>query len=155
MSNPYLLAGSLLGATAVACGAFGAHALDGRLSPQALGIWETAALYHLAHAPVVVAIGLFLAFTRRRRKRALSGRDLALDRDGRRRAAARAVVRQARALKVAGLLLVLGVLLFSGTLYLLALDGPRMLAPVTPVGGVALIGGWLALAYGGLQQVNG
>ena len=155
MSNSFLIAGGCVGATGVGLGAMGAHRLEDQLSPASLAIWETAALYQLVHAPVIVAIGLFFVFTRRQRRRKLSGRDVALDRDGSKAAAARALFRQSRAIRWAGIAMVLGVLLFSGSLYLLALGGPAQLGPVTPVGGLAFVFGWLALLYAGTQNIDG
>lgn len=155
MRNPYLIAGGCVGLSGVALGAMGAHTLSAQLSPAALATWQTAVLYHLIHAPVLIAIGLFLTFSRRQRRRKLSGRDMAMDRDGSRQAQARAVFRQTRALRLAGIAFVLGVVLFSGSLYLLALDGPRELGPVTPVGGGAFLLGWFALLVAGSLNTDG
>ncbi|MFK7912404.1 MAG: DUF423 domain-containing protein [Pseudomonadales bacterium] len=155
MSNSYLIAGGCVGFTGVALGAMGAHSLEDQLTPASLAIWETAAFYQLVHAPVLIAIGLFFVFTRRARRRKLSGRDVAQDRDGSKAAAAKAVFRQTRALRWAGIAMVLGVLLFSGSLYLLALGGPSQLGPVTPVGGVAFLLGWLSLLYAGVVNTDG
>lgn len=155
MSNSFLIAGGCVGATGVALGAMGAHRLEGQLTPASLAIWETAALYQLVHAPVIIAIGLYFVFTRRQRRRKLSGRDVAMDRDGSKAAAARALFRQTRALRWAAIAMVLGVLMFSGSLYLLALGGPSQLGPVTPVGGVAFLFGWLALLYAGVLNTDG
>ena len=107
--------GAVLAATGVAAGAFGAHAFEGRVTPNVLEIWRTGAHYHLVHA---VALGM-VAF---------------------------AVDRGVRGAGVAGWLLVAGVVVFSGSLYLLTLTGVRMLGAVTPIGGVALIAGWTVLA---------
>lgn len=107
---------SLLAALAVAAGAFGTHALKGQLSPDALAIWETAARYHLVHALAAV-------FAADRTERVGGG------------AASRAA-----------LAFMVGVLVFGGTLYALALGGPRLLGAITPLGGVAFMAGWLLLA---------
>jgi len=107
--------GSVLGALAVAAGAFGAHALRGRLDPSAMATFETAVRYHLIHAVAVL---------------------LAAER-------ARAAPKPAGA---AGALFVLGILLFSGSLYALAMGSPRWLGAVTPFGGLAFMLGWLLLA---------
>ncbi len=108
--------GALLGALAVAAGAFGAHGLRARLDARMLEIWQTAASYHLVHALALVVAGLV--------------------------AAQKAGV----APKVAGAAFLLGVLVFSGTLYALALTDLRWLGAITPLGGVAFIVGWVALA---------
>lgn len=108
--QPLLIAGALLGLTGVVLGALGAHALRGELSPAALGTWQTAVLYHLIHAPAVLAIAI-----------AAPARGL---------------------LRWAGLCFLVGVLLFSGSLYLLALGAGSIFGPITPLGGLFLIGGW-------------
>ncbi len=105
------------GFLAVALGAFGAHALRERLGPDLLGTWQTAQRLHLFHTAAL----LFLAWA-----------------CGRWPGAATAV---------AGWLFVAGLVLFSGSLYALALTGARWLGSVTPVGGVALLAGWLVLAW--------
>jgi uncharacterized membrane protein YgdD (TMEM256/DUF423 family) len=112
----FVVLGALLAAAAVAAGAFGAHALAGRLPTERLATWETAARYHMYHALALVLLG------------ALAARW------------------PAPLLHVAGWLFVAGTVVFAGTVYALALGGPRWLGAVTPLGGVALIGGWLVLA---------
>jgi len=102
-------------ALAVACGAFGAHALKSRLSSEQMATFHTAVQYHFWHALGLLAVGLLW----------LQRSDLAW---------------------VAGLLL-LGLVLFCGSLYLLALTGMRWLGAITPFGGVAFIAGWLVLAW--------
>ena len=111
------LVAGILGALGVAMGAFGAHALRERLDPAALATFETAARYHLLHSLAAVVAAL----------RAASGGGVAARR--------------------AGWLFVAGVLVFAGTLYGLALGGPRWLGAVTPLGGLAFISGWLALGW--------
>ena len=110
------IVGAVLGLTAVAAGAFGAHGLRGRLDPEAMGWFETGARYQLIHAL------------------ALFGAAWLSDRTGR------------CAATWAGYSFAIGVVLFSGTLYAMALGGPRWLGAVTPLGGVALMVGWGALA---------
>jgi uncharacterized membrane protein YgdD (TMEM256/DUF423 family) len=108
---------ALLMAAAVALGALGAHALRGRLDPGALAIWHTAVDYQAWHALALVALGVLQQAAPPRRGVAL-----------------------------AAALFVAGIVLFSGSLYLLALGAPRAWGYATPVGGVAFIGGWLVLA---------
>jgi uncharacterized membrane protein YgdD (TMEM256/DUF423 family) len=108
--------GALSGFVGVAAGAFGAHALRGTLEPRMLEIFETAARYQLMHALALVAIGL-----------------------GHTRLTARLV-------PVAGWLFVAGTVIFSGSLYALALSGVRAWGMVTPLGGLCLLAGWLAFA---------
>ena len=111
-----LLIAALLAGSAVILGAFAAHLLRGELSPRALHSFETGARYQLTHALALLWIG-------GRLERAPSG-----------------------ALSWAGRLIAGGIFLFSGSLYGLSLGGPRWLGPVTPLGGLALISGWLLLA---------
>lgn len=122
-ARPWLIAGALAMAVAVAAGAFGAHGLEARLSPEALGWWETGARYHVYHA-----LGLFVV-----------GGLAALGPTG-------------RALRVAGWGLVVGLILFSGSLYLLALTDLRWLGMVTPLGGTSWIIAWIALAMATRQR---
>jgi uncharacterized membrane protein YgdD (TMEM256/DUF423 family) len=106
---------ALLGALAVALGAFGAHALRGRLEPADLALFETAARYQLLHA-------LAAAF--------------AADRAARAAGAGAACVA-----------FLAGAVVFCGSLYGLALGGPRLLGAITPLGGLGFILGWLLLAW--------
>jgi uncharacterized membrane protein YgdD (TMEM256/DUF423 family) len=116
--------GALLAAAAVAAGAFGAHGLRGRLPPELLEVFETAARYQMYHALALLAVEW---------------------------AAARA---PGTAANLAGGLFVAGIVLFSGSLYLLSLGGARWWGAITPLGGAAFLAGWLALAWA-LWQVRG
>jgi uncharacterized membrane protein YgdD (TMEM256/DUF423 family) len=121
MERLFLAAAAISAAISVAAGAFGAHALKARLSPDLLAIFETGARYEMYHA-----FGLALA--------------------------AWAASRFAGAAPAwAGWLFVVGTVLFSGSLYVLALTGVRALGAVTPFGGVAFIAGWIALAIAALR----
>ena len=111
------LRGALLGFLAVACGAFGAHALAGRLDPEQLEWWQTASHYHLAHALALALVGC--------------------------------VPGSARIRGLAGLAFLGGVLLFSGSLYAMALGAPRWFGAITPLGGLCFLLGWLALLGAG------
>jgi uncharacterized membrane protein YgdD (TMEM256/DUF423 family) len=113
-----LAAAGVLLALATACGAFGAHALKTQLAPERLQLWETAARYQFFQALGLVGIGLTLR------------------------------VIPAAALRAAAALILAGVLLFCGSLYALSFGGPRLLGALTPLGGLAWIGGWLMFAYG-------
>lgn len=111
---------ALSGFLAVALGALGAHALRGTLEARSMvGAWQTAAHYHLAHSVTAVAI---LAWAAARPERAPA----------------------LRRVLVAWLL---GNLLFAGSIYGLALGGPRLLGPVTPLGGIAFMVGWALLGW--------
>lgn len=108
-----IVVGATLGGLAVTLGAFGAHALKGRIAAEAHGWWQTAVEYQMWHALAVLSLGL-------------SG-----------------VPR----LRLPGWFFAAGVLVFSGTLYALALGAPTWLGAVTPLGGVAMISGWGMLAW--------
>lgn len=113
-----LLAAGLLGLTGVAFGAIGAHALKATLAERGMvQAWETAARYHLFHAVALLGIAAWVRVA--------------------------PVAAGVRPMFWAARFWCLGVVLFSGSLYWLALGGPRWLGPVTPFGGVALMAGWL------------
>ena len=114
----WLRLASALGGLAVALGAFGAHGLKDKLEAlQTTATYHTAVQYHFYHALALLAVALL----------ALQGRS-------------------SGALALAGWSFTLGVLIFSGTLYALALSGIKWLGAITPIGGVAFIVGWVALA---------
>lgn len=114
-----LVAASSLMALAVALGAFGAHALKARVAPDMLAIWQTGVTYHAWHALALLALGLLLLHAP-----------------------------ENTALRIAAWLFVAGIVLFAGSLYLLALGAPRIVGAITPLGGIAFIGGWIAVAVG-------
>ena len=116
-----LLAAALALAAAVALGAFGAHALRGRLGAEMLATYQTAVQYHFWHALGLLGVGVLMM-------RSAEGTG-------------------APTLAWVAWLLVAGLLLFSGSLYLLALTGATWLGAVTPLGGVAFIAAWLGLAW--------
>lgn len=122
-----VLAG-LFGATAVALGAWAAHGMEVGLGARAVSLVETAVRYQLAHA--VAMLGA-LALYRTARGHEAPGETLWL-------------VRAAQ-------LFAAGIILFCGALHLLAFGGPRWLGSVAPVGGLTLMAGWLALAWGGVR----
>jgi uncharacterized membrane protein YgdD (TMEM256/DUF423 family) len=112
-----LVLGSLAMALAVALGAFGAHALKARLSPDMLDVWRTGVTYHAWHALALVAAGLLMLH-----------------------------VPASASLRAAAWLFVVGIVLFAGSLYALALGGPKGVGAITPFGGLAFIVGWLVFA---------
>ncbi len=118
----FLVMGALLAALAVVCGAFGAHALRGVLTPEHQAVYQTAVQYHFLHALGLLAVALTLE--------RLPGQ---------------------RLLRWAGWSMIAGVVLFSGSLYLLSLSGIGWLGAVTPLGGLAFIAAWLLLAAGVLR----
>ena len=121
--NLWLLIAGLNGALAVAAGAFAAHGLKDTLDAHALGLFETGARYHMYHA---LAIGLS----------ALVMRGPAV-----------------QLAQLAAIAFLAGIILFSGSLYLLALTGVRAIAIATPFGGLAFIIGWVLIAWAGTRLV--
>lgn len=121
MTPNWIVLGALLGAVSVMAGAFGAHGLAARLDARSLELWETAFRYLMYGALALALIGL-------------------LARQG-----------TVRGVAGAGWCLLLGSLIFSGTVAALALGGPRWLGAVTPLGGTLLILGFLLFAWAGLE----
>lgn len=113
-----VIAGALFAFFGVGLGAFGAHALKGKLAPDMLVIFQTGVQYHLWHALGVILIGVLAH-----------------------------LLPAARALPIAGWLMVAGIALFSGSLYALSVTGIRMLGAITPLGGLAFLLAWGVVAY--------
>ena len=120
MAKLFITLASLSGMLAVIFGAVGAHALKGKLDDQALKVFETAVQYHFYHTFALLVVGV-----------------IALNQP------------QTVLLKSSGWSFVIGILVFSGSLYLLSLTGVRWLGAITPLGGLALIAGWACLAATG------
>ncbi len=120
MAKLFVTLASLSGMLAVVFGAFGAHALKDKLDADALGVFQTAVQYHFYHSFALLAVGV-----------------IALNQP------------QTVLLKSSGFLFILGILVFSGSLYLLSVTGVRWLGAITPLGGLAFIGGWACLAATG------
>lgn len=127
----FILAGSALAGTGVVLGAFAAHALRGKLEASFLSAFQTGVQYQLIHALALLFVGLLLE-----RSGALGPGLTPLS-----------------LISWAGLCFLIGILLFCGSLYLLALGGPRWLGPVTPIGGLAFIIGWILLFGGTLKHL--
>ena len=121
MNQLFFFLGSISGGLAVALGAFGAHALRARLTPDLLTTFESGVRYQMYHALALLAVAL--AMTR---------------------------VPTTSLLNLAGWLFVAGTLLFSGSLYLLCFTHKRWLGAITPFGGLAFIAGWVCLALAAL-----
>ncbi len=116
MDRVFFALGALSGLIGVAAGAFGAHALRERLAPDVLAVFETAARYQMYHALALLAVGW-------------------------------ATTRWPESVAVwAGWLFVAGTVIFSGSLYALALTGIRWLGAITPIGGLCFLAGWACLA---------
>lgn len=113
----WIIIGASLAALAVALGAFGAHALKNRVSPEDLAIFETGVKYHIYHALGLILIGL-LGFHY-----------------------------NADIIQLPALLLLIGIFIFSGSLYTLVLTGFRWMGAITPIGGTLLIIGWVMLIF--------
>ena len=109
--------GAVMALVSVAAGAFGAHGLRETLEPRAMEIFETAARYQMYHALGLIAIGMLARGVKHRRW-----------------------------LNIAGFAMLVGIVVFCGSLYGLALGAPSILGAVAPIGGTAFMLGWLALA---------
>src|SRR5262245_46341391 len=116
MDRTFLLLGAIFGFLAVGLGAFGAHGLRGRISPEMLAVFETGVRYHMYHALALILTSVLMA--------RISG----------------------WLVTTAGWCFVGGILLFSGSLYALALSGVTIFGAITPLGGLAFLAGWACLA---------
>jgi len=117
--------GAIVAFLGVALGAFGAHALRGRLDPALSQTFETGVRYQMFHALALIALGLLRA---------------------------RAPLEARRTLDVAAILFLAGVVLFAGSLYLLAATGTREWGIITPFGGLAFLVGWILFAIGARRE---
>ena len=117
MHRTFLLIGALAGVVGVTLGAFGAHGLRSRLTPDMLAVFETGVRYHMYHALAILGVASVA------------------DR-----------LQAGRLVLASGWLFLAGIILFSGSLYLLAVTGVRVLGAITPLGGVAFLLGWGCLA---------
>ncbi|MCB1877165.1 MAG: DUF423 domain-containing protein [Chromatiales bacterium] len=123
MSRVFLFLGAINGFLAVGLGAFGAHGLRQRLDAAMLEVFRTGVDYHAMHALALLAVGLMLAH-----------------------------MPQSTPLKWAGWAFVLGIVLFSGSLYALSITGTRGLGIVTPFGGILFLIGWALLAVSAVRS---
>jgi uncharacterized membrane protein YgdD (TMEM256/DUF423 family) len=112
--------GGILGGLSVMLGAFGAHSLKERLTEKSLATFQTGVQYQFMHSIALILVGLLM---------------LSLGEESSKR------------LNRSGWFFAVGILLFSGSLYSLALGGPRWLGPVTPLGGLCFMIGWVLLAF--------
>ncbi len=124
MAKLFLSAAALSGFIAVSLGALGAHALKGRLTESLLHAFQTGVQYQFYHTLALMLVALLL----QRNDTMAAG------------------------LQLSGGLFIAGMLLFSGSLYALALGAPKILGPLTPLGGLCLIGGWLTLLLTALKS---
>ncbi|PXX41896.1 DUF423 domain-containing protein [Undibacterium pigrum] len=121
-ARPFIATAAILMFTGVAAGAFGAHGLKQMLSADMLAIWQTAVTYQMVHGLGMLALGIML-----------QQQDNAL-------------------LRKAAWAMLAGVIIFSGSLYALALTGVRILGAITPIGGVAFLVGWAMLAWAVIRR---
>lgn len=119
----FLAIAAVLGGLSVAGGAFASHALQSRLSERAIEVFQTGVRYQMYHAIALLVVGLLWAIAEP----------------------------PTPWLTAAGWAFVVGIGLFSGSLYLISLAGLKVLGPVTPIGGLALLVGWGCLAIAALQ----
>jgi uncharacterized membrane protein YgdD (TMEM256/DUF423 family) len=110
----FFILGSILMALAVAMGAFGAHGLSGKVTEKMLYNWQTGAHYHIVHALAIIIIALTIA-----------------------------KFGNSELLTTAGWLIFVGIVFFSGSLYVMVLTNVKVLGAITPIGGVAFIAGWI------------
>ena len=120
--SPFITLGAAFALLAVMLGAFGAHALKGSLSPQSLTIYQTATDYHMWHAIGLIIIGVLYQQN------------------------------PSSLLRKAGWLMLIGIVIFSGSLYALSLSGIKILGAITPFGGVTLLIAWFLLAYNSIKS---
>jgi uncharacterized membrane protein YgdD (TMEM256/DUF423 family) len=123
----FIIAGAINGFLAVALGAFGAHLLEGRVADKYLSTWGTAVQYQMFHALALVAIGILMSSK---------------------------ILGHVSQLNVAGYLILAGIIIFSGSLYVLSLTGISILGAVTPIGGVAFLAGWIMLIVAAVKNAN-
>lgn len=123
LMRTFLLAGAVNALLAVALGAFGAHGLKDRLDEEMLDVYKTGVQYHMYHALGLLAVALVAD-----------------------------KLRSVAAVKWTGRLLLAGIVLFSGSLYVLALTDVEWLGAITPFGGVAFLAGWATLAVAAYKQ---
>lgn len=114
----FLIAGAINALLSVALGAFGAHMLEGRVADRYLATWQTAVQYQMFHAAGLMAVGVLMST---------------------------ALIGPLTSLSWAGYLLLAGIIIFSGSLYVLSLTGISVLGAITPIGGVAFLAGWVML----------
>ena len=118
MHKNFLLFGAILGFLGVALGAFGAHGLRSRLSPEMLAVFETGVRYQMYHVFALLVVAVAIGH-----------------------------LGQAKLLMIAGWAFIAGILIFSGSLYALALTGTTTFGAITPIGGLGFLVGWACLAF--------
>lgn len=122
-----IITGAIFGLLAVALGAFGAHALDGVLDDYGVEIWNKAVKYEMFHAAGILVVGILSSKT-------LYG--------------------EMKSLKAATICMAIGIVFFSGSLYVLALTGIKILGAITPIGGCLFVVGWFLLMMAAIKKGN-
>lgn len=120
----WVIIGAVNGFLAVALGAFGAHMLEGNISEHYIGVWETAVQYQMLHAGGLLAIGVLIHIV------------------------------PVKQLQIAGWLMLGGIIVFSGSLYILALSGIGILGAITPIGGVLFLSAWVLVILAMMNKKN-
>lgn len=123
----FIIAGAINAFIAVAFGAFGAHALKEKLSEKYLAIWETAVQYQMYHAIGLIVIGILMSTN---------------------------IIGNVSQLSWAGYLMLIGIVIFSGSLYVLSLSGIGILGAITPIGGVAFLTAWILVIVAVVKHMN-
>lgn len=119
----FLILGAINGLISVALGAFGAHGLEGKISEKAIATWDKAVTYQMFHTIALFVTGLLLAKI------------------------------QSGGMLWAGWMFFIGIILFSGSLYVYSTTGIKSFAMITPIGGVAFLAGWVLLGYGVMKYL--
>ncbi len=122
----FLIAGALNALLSVAFGAFGAHMLEGRVADKYLDTWQTAVQYQMFHANGLMAVAILMSSS---------------------------LLGPLSSLNWAGYLMLAGIVIFSGSLYVLSLTGISILGAITPIGGVAFIAGWIMLIVAAVKAL--
>lgn len=120
----WVIIGAVNGFLAVALGAFGAHLLEGNISDHYIGVWETAVQYQMLHAGGLLAIGVLIHIV------------------------------PVKQLQIAGWLMFGGIIIFSGSLYILAITGIGILGAITPIGGFLFLGAWVCVILAMLDKTR-
>ena len=123
----FIIAGAVNAFIAVAFGAFGAHALKEKLSEKYLAIWETAVQYQMYHAIGLIVIGILMSTN---------------------------IIGNVAQLSWAGYFMLAGIVIFSGSLYVLSLSGIGILGAITPIGGVAFLAAWVLIIVAVVKHTN-
>lgn len=118
----FIIIGAINAFLSVALGAFGAHGLEGKVEPKYLEIWKTGVQYQMFHAAGMILVGILIG-----------------------------QVQASSMLNWSGWMMLIGTIIFSGSLYALTLSGIKVLGAITPIGGVAFLAGWVLLVLAAMK----